>query len=159
MYFIQWLAVSFISYLKILFPYVIHFHRTTAILYTILLQSDLPLCNISATRPSIHVGPGYPRLWVRIWLAPTSKVLHHTCFIGGQGCKWRSRRPKPTLSVISDVEHIIYIYLFTFYIYNLAVYSFINQSNFYSANIPGKARLSGATAESVFNCKIEETVP
>ena len=37
--------------------------------------------------------------------------------------------------------------------------SIINQSNFYSANIPGKARLSGATAESVFNSKIEETVP
>ena len=34
-----------------------------------------------------------------------------------------------------------------------------NQSNFYSANIPGKARLSGATAKSVFNSKIEETVP
>ena len=33
----------------------------------------------------------------------------------------------------------------------------INQSNFYSANIPGKARLSGATAKSVFNSKIEET--
>ena len=35
----------------------------------------------------------------------------------------------------------------------------INQSNFYSANIPGKARLSGVTAKSVFNSKIEETVP
>ena len=35
----------------------------------------------------------------------------------------------------------------------------INQSNFYSANIPGEARLSGTTAESVFNSKIEETVP
>ena len=35
----------------------------------------------------------------------------------------------------------------------------INQSNFYGANIPGEARLSGATAESVFNSKIEETVP
>ena len=35
----------------------------------------------------------------------------------------------------------------------------INQSNFYSANIPGEARLSGATAKSVFNSKIEETVP
>ena len=35
----------------------------------------------------------------------------------------------------------------------------INQSNFYSANIPGKARLSGATAKSVFNSEIEETVP
>ena len=35
----------------------------------------------------------------------------------------------------------------------------INQSNFYSANIPGKARLSGTTAKSVFNSKIEETVP
>ena len=35
----------------------------------------------------------------------------------------------------------------------------INQSNFYRANIPGKAKLSGATATSVFNSKIEETVP
>ena len=32
----------------------------------------------------------------------------------------------------------------------------INQSNFYSANIPGEARLSGATAKSVFNSKIDE---
>ena len=35
----------------------------------------------------------------------------------------------------------------------------INQSNVYVAYIPGEARLSGATAESVFNSKIEETVP
>ena len=35
----------------------------------------------------------------------------------------------------------------------------INQSNFYSANIPSEARLSGATAKSVFNSKIKETVP
>ena len=35
----------------------------------------------------------------------------------------------------------------------------INQLNFYIANIPGEARLSGVTAESVFNSKIEETVP
>ena len=35
----------------------------------------------------------------------------------------------------------------------------INQSNFYNVNIPGEARLSGATAKSVFNNKIEETVP
>ena len=35
----------------------------------------------------------------------------------------------------------------------------INQSNIYSADIPGKAGLSGATAKSVFNSKIEETVP
>ena len=35
----------------------------------------------------------------------------------------------------------------------------INQSNFYSTNTPGKARLSGATAESVFNSKIDEKVP
>ena len=34
----------------------------------------------------------------------------------------------------------------------------INQSNFYSANIPSKARLSGTTDESVFNNKISETV-
>ena len=34
----------------------------------------------------------------------------------------------------------------------------INQSNFYSANIPGEARLSDATAESVINSKIEKAV-
>ena len=33
----------------------------------------------------------------------------------------------------------------------------INQSNFYSANIPGEARLSGATAKSVLNSKILES--
>ena len=38
-------------------------------------------------------------------------------------------------------------------------YQSINQLKFYSANIPSEARLSGATAESVFNSKIEETVP
>ena len=42
---------------------------------------------------------------------------------------------------------------------NNCVYISINQSNFYSANIPGEARLSGATAKSVFYSKIEETVP
>ena len=35
----------------------------------------------------------------------------------------------------------------------------IYQSNFYSANISSEARLSAATAESVFNSKIKETVP
>ena len=35
----------------------------------------------------------------------------------------------------------------------------INQSNFYSANILGEAMFSGATAKSVLNRKIEETVP
>ena len=34
----------------------------------------------------------------------------------------------------------------------------INQSNFYSANISSKVRLSGATAKSVFNSKIGEAV-
>ena len=36
-------------------------------------------------------------------------------------------------------------------------YQSIKQSNFYNTNILGKARLSGVTAESVFNSKIEET--
>ena len=35
----------------------------------------------------------------------------------------------------------------------------INQSNSHSANIAGEARLSDMTAKSVFNIKIEETVP
>ena len=33
-----------------------------------------------------------------------------------------------------------------------------NQSTFDSADIPGEASVSGATAESVFNSNIEETV-
>ena len=36
--------------------------------------------------------------------------------------------------------------------------AYINQSNFYSAYIPVEARLSGTTAESVFNSKIKEAV-
>ena len=34
-----------------------------------------------------------------------------------------------------------------------------NRSNFYSANIPSIARLSGTTAESVFKSKIDKAVP
>ena len=34
----------------------------------------------------------------------------------------------------------------------------IYQSDFYSADIPGEARVSGVTAESVFSSKIDETV-
>ena len=43
---------------------------------------------------------------------PLSKALYHTCFICGQRCKWWSRRPKLTSSVISDVKPIIYIYIY-----------------------------------------------
>ena len=35
----------------------------------------------------------------------------------------------------------------------------INQSNFYSANIPSVARLSGATARLVFKYKVVEAIP
>ena len=49
-------------------------------------------------------------------LVPLCKALYHTCFIWGQRCKWWSRRPKLTPSVISDVKPIIYIF---FYIYRL----------------------------------------
>ena len=38
------------------------------------------------------------------------------------------------------------------------IFQSINQSNFYCTNIHGEARLSGSTAESVFNSKIYETV-
>ena len=34
-----------------------------------------------------------------------------------------------------------------------------NQSNFYRANIPGEARLSGVRVELVFNSKIDEAFP
>ena len=43
---------------------------------------------------------------------PLSKVLYHTCFICRQRCKWWSRRPKLTSSVISDVKPIICIFTF-----------------------------------------------
>ena len=45
-----------------------------------------------------------------------------------------------------------------FYYDKIPINQSINKSNFYSANIPGEARLSGATAKSVFNSKIEDTV-
>ena len=35
----------------------------------------------------------------------------------------------------------------------------INQSNFYSTNIPGIARLSGATARSAFKYEVVEAIP
>ena len=41
----------------------------------------------------------------------------------------------------------------------LSINQSINQSNFYNTNIPSAARLSGAAAKSVFNSKIEKTVP
>ena len=50
-------------------------------------------------------------------LVPLSKALYHTCFICGQRCKYWSRRPKLTSSVISDVKHIIYILLFGYIVY------------------------------------------
>ena len=37
--------------------------------------------------------------------------------------------------------------------------SSINQSNFYSANIPGVARLGGASARSVFKYKVVKAIP
>ena len=41
---------------------------------------------------------------------------------------------------------------------SLCINHSINQSDVYRANIPDEARLSGMTAESVFNSKIDETV-
>ena len=35
----------------------------------------------------------------------------------------------------------------------------MNKSNFYSASIRGVARLGGATAESVFDSKLDKAVP
>ena len=43
--------------------------------------------------------------------------------------------------------------------FHLLINQSINQSNFHSTNIPGIARLSGATSKSVFNSKIDEAVP
>ena len=41
----------------------------------------------------------------------------------------------------------------------LSINQSINQSNFYSTNMPGVAMLSGATARSVFKCEVIEVVP
>ena len=43
-------------------------------------------------------------------LMPLSKALYHTCFICGQRCKWWSRRPKLTSSVISDVKPMLHFF-------------------------------------------------
>ena len=48
---------------------------------------------------------------------------------------------------------------FTLLILTVSINQSINQSNFYSANISGVARLSGATSKSVLNSKIVEVVP
>ena len=39
-----------------------------------------------------------------------SKALYHACFVCGQRCNWWSHLPKLTLSVISDLKPIIYIF-------------------------------------------------
>ena len=53
-------------------------------------------------------------------LVPLSKALYPTCFIHGQECKSWSCRPKLTLSMILNVEPIIYIYFFLmFHIFRL----------------------------------------
>ena len=45
------------------------------------------------------------------------------------------------------------------HVWPLSINQSINQSNFYSANIPGVARLSGARSKSVLNSKIDEAAP
>ena len=49
-----------------------------------------------------------------IALSPLFRIIHkapyHTCFISGLGRKWWSHHPKLTLSVISKVLPIIYIF-------------------------------------------------
>ena len=49
-------------------------------------------------------------LHIRTPLVPLCKALYHTCFICGQRCKCWSCLPKLTLSVISNVKPIIYIF-------------------------------------------------
>ena len=46
---------------------------------------------------------------------PLRKALYHACFICGQS-KWWSRQAKLTLSVISVVKPIIYIFFIYIYI-------------------------------------------
>ena len=41
---------------------------------------------------------------------------------------------------------------------NQSIHFLLRQSNFYSGNIPGVARLSGATSKSVLNSKIDEAM-
>ena len=72
-----------------------------------------------------------------------------------QGC--------PNLRIIADIHSdyevggngIVYLLQHT----KRSINQSINQSNFYSANIPGVARLSGATARLVFKCEVVEVVP
>ena len=66
-------------------------------------------------------------------------------------------RPVSLLCCISNIfERVVYQHAYG----NLTKNNqSINQSNFYSANIPSVARLTGATAESLFNSKIDKAVP
>ena len=59
----------------------------------------------------------------------------------------------------SNYATILYAAVYWQFIWFTVDWNHINQSNFYSANISGEARLSGATAKSLFNSKIEETTP
>ena len=65
---------------------------------------------------------------------------------------WELNHPHDRLSVILDHVPLMREH-------NLGIPLSITQSIFYSANIPGAARLSGAAAESVFNRKIDLAVP
>ena len=40
-----------------------------------------------------------------------------------------------------------------------SIFLYLYQSNFYSSNIPGVVRLSGATARSVFKYEVVEAIP
>ena len=60
-------------------------------------------------------------------LVSLSKIFSHTCFIHEQGCKWWSRLPKMTSSVISDVKPVIHFFTFLgWYIWTVLELSYIH---------------------------------
>ena len=80
-----------------------------------------------------------------------SRGFLRCCYVG-QNLAKKTKTKKPCLQITAVNNENISVL-------EIVHSTSINQSNFYSANIPGEARLSGATAKSVFNSKIEETVP
>ena len=63
-----------------------------------------------------------------------------------------------TLSFSTHGHYFHYITVLYWTCFGYSTWFSINQSIFYSANIPDEAGLRGATAKSVFNSKIEGTV-
>ena len=81
----------------------------------------------------------------------TTKLKQKFCDITGHQAYWCLR----TKGQVKEMSFETFPSRFLYTMVNQS----INRSNFYSANIPGVARLSGAKARSVFKYKVVEAIP